>query len=66
VMRRQWIPSLFGHGKIRHTGGNRHPGDGQRPSYRWKTVSRWMVRGAPADEDWIPAGAGMTESKQIV
>jgi len=46
--------------KIRHAGpstvhminSNRHPGDGQRPSYRWKTVSRWMVG---------LAFAGMTE-----
>ena len=26
--------------KVRHAGERRHPGDGQRPSYRWKTVSR--------------------------
>jgi hypothetical protein len=25
---------------VRHAGERRHPGDGQCPSYRWKTVSR--------------------------
>ena len=30
----------LGEVKVCHAGGCRHPGDGQSPSYRWKTVSR--------------------------
>jgi hypothetical protein len=30
--------------KIRHAGERRHPGYGQCPSYRWKTVSRLIKR----------------------
>jgi hypothetical protein len=58
-----------GGAKVRHAGENRHPGDGQRPSYRWKTVSRLRGLGMDPgfhrgdDNAWIPAFAGMTEGK---
>jgi hypothetical protein len=44
----------WGEMKIRHAGEYRHPGNGRRPSYRWKTVSRLRGWG------WTPVFTGVT------
>ena len=61
----------------RHSRARGNPGDGQRPSYRWKTVSRLRGGVDPGfhrgdDKAWIPAlrpssghaFAGMTEPRR--
>jgi hypothetical protein len=50
-----WLKSLaFRRSEVRHAGERLHPGDGQGPSYRWKTVSSLKRTG------WTPVFTGVT------